>query len=269
MMCQVLQVSRSGYYDWRYRPESKRSRQDRALLVEIRRVHYSNKQAYGAAKTWEALNRDGIACGKHRVARLRSLAGIEAQRKRKFRLAYQSQNRTAPAPNLLRAPFRAAAPNRVWAGDVTFIPTRAGWLYLAVLIDLYSRVVVGWSMKDKPKQELVNEALLMAVEQRRPEPGLIHHSDQGRLYGSTIYTELLSRFAMVPSMSRKGNCYDNAVVESFFSSLKNEVVHHVDFQTRDQARAVIFEYIELFYNRRRIHQSLGYETPLIYDRRVA
>lgn len=268
-MCQVLQISRSGYYDWRDRPEPERNRQDRALLVEIRHVHYSHKQAYGALKTWRALNRVGIVCGKHRVARLRSLAGIETQRKRKFRLAYQSQNPIVPAPNLLRAPFRAAAPNRVWAGDVTFVPTRAGWLYLAVLIDLYSRLVVGWSMKDQPKQELVNEALLMAVEQRRPEPGLIHHTDQGRLYSSTIYTQMLLRFGMLRSMSRKGNCYDNAVVESFFSSLKNEVLHHQDFQTRDQARTAIFGYIELFYNRRRIHQSLDYETPLEYDRSVA
>jgi transposase InsO family protein len=268
-MCRVLQISRSGYYDWRDRPESKRSCQDRALLVEIRRVHYSHKQAYGAVKTWEALNRDGIACGKHRVARLRNLAGIETKRKRKFRVAYQSQNPIVPAPNLLRAPFGAAARDRVWAGDITFIPTRAGWLYLAVLIDLYSRLVVGWSMKDNPKQELVNEALLMAVERRRPDPGLIHHTDQGRLYGSTIYTQLLARFGMLRSMSRKGNCYDNAAVESFFSSLKNEVVHHRDFTTRDEARTAIFDYIELFYNRRRIHQSLDYETPLEYDRNVA
>ena len=268
-MCRVLQISRSGYYGWRERPESERSRQDRALLVEIRRVHYSHKQAYGAVKTWRALKRDGIDCGKHRVARLRSLAGIEAKRKRKFRLAYQSQNPIVPAPNLLRAPFRAAAADRIWVGDVTFIATRAGWLYLAVLVDLYSRLVVGWSMKDKPNQELVNEALLMAIEQRRPGPGLIHHTDQGRLYSSTIYTQLLSRFGMVRSMSRKGHCYDNAVAESFFSSLKNEVVHHEDFETRDQARTAIFEYIELFYNRRRIHQSLDYETPLRYERSVA
>ena len=149
--------------------------------------------------------------------------------------------------------------------DVTFIPTRAGWLYLAVLIDLYTRLIVGWSMKDRPNQELVNEALLMAVEQRRPKPGLIHHSDQGILYASGSYVELLNRYGMVRSMSGKGNCYDNAVVESFFSSLKNEIVHHQDYHTRDQARSEIFEYIELFYNRRRLHQSLAYQPPLKYD----
>lgn len=268
-MCQVLQVSRSGYYDWQDRGESQRRVQERVLLAEIRKVHLQNKEAYGAIKTWQSLRQVGIVCGKHRVARLRQLAGIEARRKRKFRLAYQSQHRTAPAPRLLQAPFVATAPNQVWMADVTFIPTRAGWLYLAVLIDLYSRRVVGWSMKDRPSQELVNEALMMAVEQRRPSPGLIHHSDQGRLYASTIYSQLLSRFGMVPSMSRKGNCYDNAVVESFFSSLKNELIHHRDYHTRDQARTEIFEYIELFYNRKRIHQSLDYETPLVYEKSVA
>ena len=268
-MCKVLQVSRSGYYGWRDRPESERRRQERALLVEIRKVHESSREAYGAVKTWRALRRAGVACGKHRVARLRSLAGIEARRKRKFRQSYQLQHPISAAPNLLRAPFLASGPDQVWVVDVTFIPTRAGWLYLAVLVDLYSRLVVGWSMKERPNQELVNDALMMAVEQRSPEPGLIHHSDQGRLYASTIYARLLSRSGIVPSMSRKGNCYDNAVVESFFSSLKNELIHHRDYHTRDQARTEIFDYIELFYNRQRIHQSLDYETPLVYDQRVA
>ena len=268
-MCKVLEISRSGYYGWRDRPESERRRQERALLAEIRKVHASSREAYGAVKTWRALRRAGTACGKHRVARLRSFAGIEALRKRKFRLAYQSQHPIPAAPNLLRAPFAASRPNQVRVVDVTFIPTRAGWLYLAALVDLYSRLVVGWSMKERPNQELVNDALMMAVERRRPEPGLIHHSDQGRLYASTIYARLLSRFGIVASMSRRGNCYDNAVAESFFSSLKNELIHHRDYHTRDQARTEIFDYIELFYNRRRIHQSLDYETPLVYDQRVA
>ena len=170
-----------------------------------------------------------------------------------------------PAPNLLKWPFQAAHTDQIWVTDVTFIPTRSGWLYLAVMIDLFTRLVVGWSMKDRPNQELVNEALMMAVEQRRPKPGLIHHSDQGVLYASGSYLELLNRYGMVRSMSGKGNCYDNAVAESFFSSLKNEIVHHRDYHTRDQARADIFEYIELFYNRKRIHQSLNYQTPMLYQ----
>lgn len=270
-MCVVLRVSRSGYYDWLIRPVSERQQRDFVLLGEIRKVHEENRQAYGALKTWRALRELGVECGKQRVARLRRIAGIEARRKRRFRLAYQSQQRTPAPPNLLHAPFAARAPNEVWVVDITFIPTRAGWLYLAVLVDLYSRLVVGWSMKERPNQELVNEALMMAVEQRSPKPGLIHHSDQGRLYASTIYARLLSRYGIVPSMSRRGNCYDNAVVESFFSSLKNELVHHRDYHSREQARTEVFDYIELFYNRQRIHQSLDYRTPVAYEltKRVA
>jgi putative transposase len=264
-MCQVLQISRSGYYDWQSRGESEHSQRDQVLLKEIRQIHHDSKEAYGAIKTWQALRQAGVDCGKHRAARLRRLAAIEARRKRKFRLAYRARNSAPAAPNLLKWPFQAAHPDEIWMVDVTFIPTRAGWLYLAVLIDLHTRLIVGWSMKDRPNQELVNEALLMAVEQRQPKPGLIHHSDQGTLYSSRSYVELLNRYGMVRSMSGKGNCYDNAVVESFFSSLKNEIVHHQDYHTRDQARSEIFEYIELFYNRRRLHQSLAYQTPIKYD----
>lgn len=264
-MCQVLKVSRSGYYDWQGRGESPRSQRDQVLLKEIRQIHEQTKEAYGAIKTWQALRQAGVDCGKHRVARLRRLAAIEARRKRKFRLAYRSRHSAPPAPNLLKWPFQAAHADQIWVTDVTFIPTREGWLYLAVLIDLCTRLIVGWSMKDRPNQELVNEALMMAVEQRRPKAGLIHHSDQGILYSSGSYLELLNRYAMVRSMSGKGNCYDNAVAESFFSSLKNEIVHHRDYHTRDQARSEIFEYIELFYNRRRLHQSLAYQTPMSYD----
>ena len=193
-MCQVLQISRSGYYDWQGRGESPRSQRDQVLLKEIRKIHEQTKEAYGAIKTWQALRQTGVDCGKHRVARLRRLAAIEARRKRKFRLAYRARNSAPAAPNLLKWPFQAAHADQIWVTDVTFIPTRAGWLYLAVLIDLYTRLIVGWSMKDRPNQELVNEALMMAVEQRRPKPGLIHHSDQGILYSSGSYLELLNRY---------------------------------------------------------------------------
>jgi transposase InsO family protein len=263
-MCRVLQVSRSGYYDWARREECKRSQQDRVLLKEIRKVHEDAKEAYGATKTWRVLKQSGTVCGKHRVARLRRQAGIEARRKRKFRLAYKARTMAPAPPNLLRWPFKADYPDQVWVTDVTFIPTRSGWLYLAVMIDLHTRLVVGWSMKDRPNQELVNEALMMAVEQRRPKPGLIHHSDQGILYSSGSYLALLKNYGMLRSMSGKGNCYDNAVAESFFSSLKNEIIHHRTYQTRDEARTEIFEYIELFYNRKRLHQSLNYQTPMKY-----
>jgi putative transposase len=264
-MCQVLQISRSGYYDWAVREECERSQRDRVLLKAIRTIHQQMHEAYGATKTWRTLQQAGTVCGKHCVARLRREAGIEARRKRKFRLAYKSRNTAPAAPNLLRWPFTADHPDQIWVTDVTFIPTRSGWLYLAVMIDLYTRLVVGWSMKDRPNQELVNEALIMAVEQRHPKPGLIHHSDQGILYSSGSYLALLKKYGMVRSMSAKGNCYDNAVAESFFSSLKNEIVHHRDYKTRDEARADIFEYIELFYNRKRLHQSLNYQTPMKYE----
>jgi putative transposase len=263
-MCRILEVSRSGYYDWAEREDSERSQQDRVLIKEIRQIHQDSKQAYGATKTWQALKQSGTVCGKHRVARLRREAGIEARRKRKFRLAYKSRNTAPAAPNLLRWPFKAEYPDQIWVTDVTFIPTRQGWLYLAAMIDLHTRVVVGWSMKDRPNQELVNEALMMAVEQRHPKPGLIHHSDQGILYSSGSYMALLKKYGMLRSMGGKGNCYDNAVAESFFSSLKNEIVHHRNYHTRDEARTEIFEYIELFYNRKRLHQSLNYQTPMKY-----
>ena len=186
-MCQIFQISRSGYYDWARREESKHSQQDRDLLKAIRKIHQEMKEAYGSIKTWRTLQRWGTVCGKHRVARLRRQAGIEARRTRKFRLAYQARHTEPAPPNLLRWPFKAAYPDQIWVTDVTFIPTRSGWLYLAVMIDLYTRLVVGWSMKDRPNQELVNEALMMAVEQRQPKPGLIHHSDQGILYSSGSY----------------------------------------------------------------------------------
>ncbi len=270
-MCEVLEVSRSGYYDWCGRGESRRHGQDKVLIKQIRKVHESHKEAYGTVKTWLALNEVGILCGKHRVARLRSIAGIETRRRQRFRLAYKARHSAPPAPNLLRAPFQAAGPDQVWMADMTFIATRSGWLYLAVVVDLYSRLVVGWSMKDRPTQELVSEALLMAIEQRQPTAGLLHHSDQGIQYCTNQYVELLKRHGIVRSMSRKGNCYDNAVVESFFSSLKNELVHHQDYYTRQEARSDIFDYIELFYNRRRKHESLGYHTPAAYEsiKRVA
>ena len=264
-MCEVLEVSRSGYYDWCSRGESRRSVRDKVLIKEIRKVHERNKEAYGTVKTWLTLKEVGVACGKHRVARLRSLVGIETRRVQRFRLAYKARQSAPPAPNLLQQRFETPGPDQVWMADITFIATRSGWLYLAVVVDLYSRMVVGWSMKDRPMQELVSEALLMAIEQRKPTAGLIHHSDQGFQYSTNQYVELLKRHGVVRSMSRKGNCYDNAVVESFFSSLKNERVHHQDYHTRQEARSDIFDYIEVFYNRRRKHESLGYHTPTAYD----
>ena len=265
-MCSVLQVSRSGYYHWLERPESQRAREDRDLLLEIRRVHLDGRRAYGAVKTWCELRSQGIACGKHRVARLRRQDGIEAQRKRRFRLTVQNRNTAPAAPNLLRQQFVAAQPDRIWVGDMTFIRTRAGFLYLAVLLDLFARKIVGWSMHDRPNLEVTLRALDMALEQRRPAPGLVHHTDQAPLYSAYEYRNRMQDHGLVPSMSGRGNCYDNAVAESFFSNLKNELVHHCDFHTREAARAAIFDYIEVFYNRQRRHQTLGYLSPAQFER---
>lgn len=264
-MCSVLRVSRSGYYHWVGRPESTRARADRELLVQIRRVHLQARRAYGAVKTWDALREQGIACGKHRVARLRRREGIEAQRKRRFRLTVENHHTTAPAPNLVQRQFSVSEPNRIWVGDMTFIRTRAGFLYLAVLLDLFARKVVGWSMHDRPNLEVALRALDMALEQRRPTPGLVHHTDQGPLYSAYAYRERMRAHGLVPSMSGRGNCYDNAVAESFFSTLKNELVHHCDFASREAARAAIFDYIEVFYNRQRKHQTLGYLSPAQFE----
>jgi transposase InsO family protein len=264
-LCAAVGVSRSGYYAGRSRPESRRAQANRTLLLQIRRLHVQNREAYGAVKTWRTLNDEGVPCGRHRVRRLRRAHGIEARRMRRFRAAYAARNSEPSAPNYLDRQFSVAVPNRIWAGDITFIPTRQGWLYLAVLLDLYSRRVVGWAMSERPDGQLVLDALAMAIAQRRPSPGLIHHTDQGIQYASRLYRSRLQAQGMRPSMSRKGNCYDNAVVESFFSTLKNEWVFHQTFLDRDQARSALFDYIELFYNRQRRHATLEYHSPVQFE----
>jgi len=265
-MCAVLGVSRSGYYEWRDRPLSRRARANLHLLQTIRRVHAEAREAYGAYKTWRVLRARGVACGRHRVARLRRDHGIEAKRQRRFRVIARQHYTAIPmAPNLVAQRFSVERPNRVWMGDSTFISTRVGWLFLAVLIDLYSRKVVGWAMGAQHSQELAATAWRMAAEQRRPPPGLIHHTDQGALYRASEYRSGVESSGARLSMSAKGNPYDNAVVESFFSTLKNEMVHHRTFDTREQARAAIFEYIEVFYNRQRAHAALDYRSPVEHE----
>ena len=260
-LCRVLRVSRSGYYAWQTRPESARCVRDRQLLPAIERVHAEARETYGARKTWVALNHAGIRCGKHRVARLRRDAGIEAQRQRRFRVMTEHHHTVAPAPNLVRRAFAVSAPNVTWVGDTTVVRTRAGWLHVATLIDLYARRVVGWAMEDRQDVALVSTALRMALWQRRPPAGLIHHTDQGGIYAAAEYRALLLQHGVVPSMSGKGNCFDNAVAESFFSTLKNDLTHHHSFTTHEEARAAIFDFIEVFYNRQRLHQTLGDRTP--------
>lgn len=262
MLCRVLGVSRSGFYDWQRRKPSRRSQNDKTLVTRIDEIQQTSRHAYGYRKSWAALERAGIACGKHRVARLRREHGIWAKRRRRFVTATRARHTVDRAPNRLGRCFQTSAPDRVWVGDVTFIPTREGWLYLAVQIDLYARSVVGWAMSSRNNTSLVTNALDMAIEQRQPAPGLMHHTDQGQTYIAASYQKRLADHEMVSSMSRKGDCWDNAVAESFFATLKFELMDRKPFESRRAARAAIFEYIEVFYNRQRLHQTLGYQTPL-------
>lgn len=225
-LCAALAVSRSGYYAWRDRPPSARTVEDHRLLSLLRSLHQEMREEYGAIKLWREATRRGIRCGRHRVARLRKLARLEARRIRRFRVIVEHHQLPPPAPNRLQQCFVTTMLNRVWVGDVIHVPTRAGWLSVAVLLDLYSRRAIGWAMSARPDQQLTLDALAMAVRQRRVQPGLIHHSDQGAQYSCLAYQRQLVSLGMMPSMSRKGNCYDNAVAESFFSTLKNELVHH-------------------------------------------
>ncbi|TKB75073.1 MAG: IS3 family transposase [Nitrospira sp.] len=244
-----------------------RAQANQALIDRMRVLHQQTRAAYGARKMWQLLTREGLVCGRHRVARLRRLAGIVALRRQRYiRTVQVRQHETPPILNRLDQQFTVSAKNRVWAGDLTFVPTRTGWLTVAVLLDLYSRRVVGWAMSPRQTLSVVVEVWWMAWRRRHPAPGLIHHSDQGNQYRVTLYQTLLARRGVVVSMSRKGNCYDNAPVESFFSSLKNELVHHRQFQNQAEAQVAIVEYIERFYNRQRLHQALGYRSPEEFER---
>ena len=264
-MCRVLEVSTSGYYDWRGRAESQRKKQDRRLVVEIKAIHRQSRQTYGSPRIHDQLKDRGIRCGKKRVARLMQLHGLRAKQTRRFKATTDSKHTLPVADNVLSRQFTPSAPDVVWAADITYIPTRQGWLYLAVVLDLFSRRVVGWSMHKRLDRSLVLDALEMALRGRSPGPGLIHHSDRGSQYASGDYQALLEAQQMICSMSRRGNCWDNAPVESFFSTLKRELVHHCRYQTRAEARAELFEYIEVWYNRRRRHSSLGYQSPAEYE----
>jgi transposase InsO family protein len=260
-MCKVLGASKSGYYAWKTRPPSKRELSDRYLVTEIRKIHIESKNNYGAIKTWKALKAKKINCGKHRVARIRRINGIESKRRKKFKITTLSKNTKWIAPNLLNRCFKAAEPNKVWIGDVTYLSTRTGWLYLSILLDLYSRKVIGWAMSDKNNKQLVINALDMALIRRKPQSKVLHHTDRGSIYGSDDYRNKLIAAGLVSSMSRKGDCYDNAVAESFFSTLKNELVFGQRFKSREHAKSEVFKFIEIFYNRQRLHQALNYVTP--------
>lgn len=265
-LCRALAVSSSGFYDWRGRAPSNRTIENARLALTIQCVHREFREAYGTEKLWRELRDRGEHCGRHRVARLRHHHGVVTKRRRRYLRARAPYQFEPPAPNLLRWPFHTPAPDRTWVTDITYVPTRQGWLYLAVVLDLFARRVIGWAMSSRQDQELAASALTMAIDRRRPPRGLIHHSDRGSLYTSKAYRKTLESHGITASMSRVGMPYDNAAAESFFSSLKNELTHHEQFATIDEARHKLFDYIEVFYNRQRKHQALGYRSPVEFER---
>lgn len=268
MMCRVLGVSRSGYYDWRDRPASERAKRHKALTKKIRYFHQASRDTYGAPRIRKDLVEAGDQIGENTVALLMQRAGVVPKTVRKFRVTTDSR-KTVPAPNLLEQQFAAAKPNERWVSDITFIPTREGWLYLAVIIDLYSRAVIGWAMHKRMKTTLVMDALKMALMRRKVRSPLLLHSDQGSQYAAADYRAALAANGIECSMSRKGCCWDNAVAESFFHTLKTELVHHEDYHSRSEAKASIFEYIEVFYNRQRRHSHIGQVAPLVFENAAA
>jgi putative transposase len=265
-MCRVLHVSPAGYYDWRRRPTSERAQRREALIVAIQAVHGEVKARYGSPRVHAELVARGLPCCVNTVAKLMREHGIAAKTRRRFRCTTDSNHGRPVAGNVLGRQFAPEAADRVWTADITYIETREGWLYLAAVEDLYSRRIVGWSMSERIDSRLVVDALGMAVASRLPGTGLVAHSDRGSQYASERYQGLLSGHGIVCSMSRRANCWDNAPMESFFASLKKELTRGEPFATRAEARASLFEYIEIFYNRVRLHSTLGYRSPIEYER---
>ena len=261
VLCKLLEVSRSGCYAAHNRPLSLRSREDLALRAKVEDLHERHRQAPGIIKTWHLLRAEGVHCGRNRLARLRQLAGIITKRTKRFRNMRTYQKSEPPAPNLVNREFDVPLPDRVWVGDITAIPTRAGTLHLAAFIDLCTHTVVGWASATSQTATLAKKALQMGIAERCPSAGMICHTDQGSQFAATIFRQHLAEHKIQPSMSRKGNCHDNAVAESFFSNLKNELTHHITFENPEIAAAAINEYIGVYYNQHRIHQTLGYRTP--------
>lgn len=268
-LCHVLEVSESGYYDWRDRPESTRSRQNRRLKAKIEVFHNASRGIYGSPRIHHDLIDSGERVGVKRVARLMQQHGIQSKMAKKFVITTDSRHTMQPAPDHLKRQFKVKATNTAWVSDTTFIPTRQGWLYLAIVLDLYSRKVIGWAMSDRNNAKLVQDALTMALWRRGRARHVIVHSDQGSTYASANYQQLLKDHTLVCSMSRKGECLDNAVAESFFGTLKTELVDHEDYRSKDEAKQSLFEYIEVFYNRRRRHSYLGYLSPVDYEAKYA
>ena len=264
-MCQVLEVSISGYRSWsRGGKANRRGLSDVQLLALIRAIHEELKEAYGSPRMVLELRARGFAASKERVERLMRENGIRARHKRRFKVTTDSKHNLPIAPNLLDRNFAPSAPNQVWTSDITYLWTDEGWLYLAIVLDLFNREVIGWSLKPRMTADIVTDALTMAWFRRKPAPGVMHHSDRGSQYASHAFQDKLTEYGMICSMSRKGNCWDNAPTESWFNSFKNERVHGWRLRTREDMAATAFEYIEVFYNRRRLHSTLGYKSPMLF-----
>lgn len=264
-MCEVFGASPSAYYEWERQQQSDHARRDGELLAAIRRLFGEFHGRYGAPRIQGELAKEGMRISRKRVARLMRENGLRAKGRRKYKHTTDSNHKLPVAPNLLKQNFHADQPDTVWVSDITYIWTLEGWMYLAVIIDLFSRKVVGWTLADRMTASLVCDALDAAVRLRRPKPGLIFHSDRGSQYASKTFRRRLWRYRMRQSMSAKGNCYDNAVAESFFATLKKELVRDEPFETRTRARGEVFEYIEVFYNRKRAHSLLAYESPTSFE----
>jgi putative transposase len=265
-LCSALKVSASGYYDWVGRPPSETQKTNQRLVTKIRCYHKASRQTYGSPRIQRDLLANGESVSRQRVARLMRAEQIQSKMAKRFVVTTNSKSTTAPAPDRLQRRFKTELKNEAWVSDTTFIRTRQGWLYLAVLMDLYSRQIIGWAMSSRNDSILVADALTMAIWRRGKLKGVIVHSDQGSTYASGSYRKLLQQNDLLCSMSRKGECHDNAVAESFFGTLKTELVDDEDYRTKDDAKQSIFEYIEVFYNRQRRHSYLGYVSPFEYER---
>ena len=266
LMCKVLEVSKSGYYDWLDRPTSDKAKGSNKLLITIRKIFQDSRGCYGYRKVYKQLQNSGIACSINTVASIMHRNNMFSKVKKKFKATTNSNHNFPVAENILDRKFVVNEPNRCWVGDISYIWTQEGWLYLATVIDLYSRTVVGWSVSDRMTTALVEDAFLKAIWNRNPDRGLIFHSDRGSQYASKDFQRLLKNHGACCSMSRKANCWDNAVAESFFKIIKSELIYHNVYRTREEARASIFEYIETFYNCKRIHSSLGYMSPMQFEK---
>jgi putative transposase len=268
-MCRALELSRSGFYAWRKRPASRHAATNRKLLVEIKAIHQKSRQTYGSPRIHADLQGKGIPCSCNRTARLMQQAGIRAVARRRYCHTTDSRHDYPVAPNILARNFTASGPDRVWLTDITYVPTEEGWLYLGVVMDLHSRRIIGWATSNRIDQNLTLDALRMALGRRQPAVGLLHHSDRGSQYAGYEYQKLLSNWGLTCSMSRKGEPYDNAAMESFFRTLKVELVYRYRFRYREEAKAALVEYIELFYNRERRHSALGYLSPAEFEKQRA